>query len=74
MKCRASIRPARKDLVADLAEFVTARTPTARRSTRPASGQGRLATIGKAADTDFNQFALAQVVVHQAEIRCRRKT
>ena len=45
----------------------TERMPTATRSTSPAEqAKDALKAIGKAADTDFNQFALAQVVVHQA--------
>ncbi len=65
-----AVNAAGKDLQvrADLAEFVSGKNAKGEKVDAPTQqAKDALAAIGKAAGADFNQFALAQVVVHQAE-------
>ena len=53
---------------AELAEFVSGKNAQGEKVDKPSEqAKEALAAIGKAAGADFNQYALAQVVVNQAE-------
>ena len=57
-----------RQVKADLAEFVNGKNAKGEKVDTPSQpAKDALKAISKAADADFNQFALAQVVVHQAE-------
>ena len=65
----AAVQAATKDpqALAALTEFVSGKAADGTKVERPSEqAKGVLKAISKAADTDFNQFALAQVVVNQA--------
>jgi SSS family solute:Na+ symporter len=66
----AAVNAAGKDrpVTADLAEFVSGKNAKGEKVDSPTQrAKDALAAISKAAGADFNQFALAQVVVHQAD-------
>jgi SSS family solute:Na+ symporter len=66
----AAVEKTCKDLQvkADLAEFVSGKNAKGDKVDAPSErAEDALKAIGKAADADFNQFALAQVVIHQAD-------